>query len=208
MHLETLAYMLAQEQRLSFESSVTADSNGHSSHVGNGSSRTDSSSGTDIQGFEQPSKCHGMSHGMSHANSNGNSNGNSYDGVDGLGPGKDNDKISNGHYSVTNGHSHIQRSSGYDKYPVSMVEIPAGDITLGVATDPSIIFVWDNEGPRQNPQHVSSFQMGPHPVSNEEFYKFAVEVNGYEEERYWQAEDLACLKKRKQSCPATWTVKV
>lgn len=231
MHLETLAYMLAQEQRLSFERSATAP-NGHVAQ------QTDSKVSTDSSSNDMPSKgrklngqssgvtngdvhnsCyHGVNgyklngHGKSHAVTahdgtngvaNGVTNGSShdgcYDGVNGLGP-------AGGDH--TNGNSHIQLSNGHVTHPVSMLEIPAGDITLGTDMDPSKNFVWDNEGPKQAPQHVSSFQMASCPVSNAQFYKFAVESRGYEQEQYWMPEDLACLKTRKQSCPATWTVQV
>ena len=229
MHLETLAYMLAQEQRMSFELSSTA-ANGQS-HGMNGNGRLDEplddSSDDEItsnvhlshkqQSIQANTAAAGDTKGRTDGQTNGNMNGDNngytnghtsgpingktYDRMNGLGP-------ANGHSSHTNGHSHVQLSNGHAILPVSMIEIPAGEIALGTDTDPSKNFVWDNEGPKQSPQHVSSFRMASSPVSNAEFYKFAVDSKGYEDEEYWRPEDLACLKKRKQSCPTTWTVQV
>ena len=243
MHLETLAYMLAQEQRRSFESSPPP-ANGHVSHEkNNGGVSTDSSR----RSFESsaPTANGDMSHGkkngnasadsssaaeasqhgngreMSHSNGHANdvkgmvSNGNNGNNGNDSGAGSVVVSASNGngaindHHGVphgTNGHMHL--NGDHVARPVSTLTIPAGDVTLGTDTDPTKNFVWDNEGPKQSPQHVSSFQMAAGPVSNAEFYHFAVECNGYEEEQYWTAADMSCLKKRKQLCPATWTLQV
>ena len=213
MHLETLAYMLAQAQRLSFErSSPTA--NGHMSHQKeNGDMISDSSSEDEVLNERQPANGHGMRRLDDHANgairasANSHSNGDSNGAVNGLASASNG--VASGHHGVTNGtNGHMCLSKVHVTPPVSMLTVPAGDITLGTDTDPTRNFVWDNEGPRQSPQHVSSFQMATHPVSNADFYRFAVACSGYEEEQYWTAADLACLKKRKQHCPATWTVQV
>ena len=203
MHLETLAYMLAQEQRLSFERTATA-ANGHTPQLADSKLSMDSSSDDEMLSNGHKLNGHVMSHAATaHEGTNEvpniSSHDGCYDGVEGLGP-ADGDH--------TNGDSHIQPSSGCGTQSVGMLEIPAGDITLGTDMDPSINFVWDNEGPKQAPQHVSSFQMASRPVSNAEFYSFAVKSKGYELEEFWMPEDLACLRTRKQSCPATWTVQV
>ena len=153
---------------------------------------------------------------MSHSNGGadgikGVSNGHSSGVVDdGLASASNGNGVTSDHYSVTNditnGHMHLNQD--HVTVPVSPLVIPAGDVTLGVDTDPTKNFVWDNEGPSQDSQHVSSFHIAARPVSNAEFYRFAVECSGYEEEEYWSAADLECLRKRKQQCPATWTLQV
>ena len=152
-------------------------------------------------GSQSSGVTNGVTNGNKHANGNSNgglkghthANGNSQTITDSHTNGNGNSRSSNGHMPLQS---------------ASMVQIPAGDITLGIDTDPSKNFAWDNEGPQQSPQHVSSFQMASRPVSNAEFYKFAVECRGYEQEEYWKVEDLACLGKATKLCPATWTVQV
>lgn len=227
MHLETLAYMLAQEQRLSFERS-TAPPRDHVTHVQkNGAVSSDGSSEDEASQHAQHANGHGMSHANGHVNGKGHassqSNGNdgpndsSNDGrngsgasTNGLASRSNGNGISSDHSSVTNGNGHMRRHQDHVTALVSTptCRIPAGIVTLGTDTDPTKNFVWDNEGPPQSPQHVDSFQMGVHPVTNAQFYTFAVECSGYLEEQYWTAVDLACLKKRKQRCPATWTLQV
>lgn len=234
MHLETLAYMLAQEQRLCFERSVVPPHD-HVSHARkNGAVSTDSTSENGAPQQAQRANGHGTSHvnghlnGKDHVSSQSSGNDGGYD--DGIGGGNDggNDGrngsgavsglasrsngngITSDHSSVTNGNGHVRRHQGHVTVPVSTptCRIPAGVVTLGTHTDPTKNFVWDNEGPPQSPQHVDSFQMGVRPVSHAEFYKFAVKCGGYFDEGYWTAADLACVKQRKQKCPATWTLQV
>ncbi len=205
MHLETLAYMLAQEQRLSFEKSSASSNNVQSSVSTDSSSDDEMSAKPECLNGHADNQGNGVTNGVmngnKHANENSNgslnghthANGNSHSITDSHANGDGNSRSSNGHVSL--------QSAG-------MIQIPAGDITLGVDTDPSKNFAWDNEGPQQSPQHVSSFQMASRPISNAEYYKFAVECRGYEQEQYWKAEDLACLRKATKLCPATWTVQV
>ena len=215
MHLETLAYMLAQEQRRAFESSAPAV-NGRMSHGKtkmNGSAEADSSSEDDAPQHAQREPGPAMSHtngganGVSKGVSNGHANGVT---DNGLASASNGNGVTSDHYSsLTNGNNgHMHLNQDHVTVPVSTLVIPAGDVTLGVDTDPTRNFVWDNEGPSQDPQHVSSFRMAARPVSNSEFHRFAVECGGYDEEEYWTAADLECLKKRKQQCPATWTLQV
>ncbi len=205
MHLETLAYMLAQEQRLSFEKASAGGSTDGQTHPSNVSVDVSSDDEMCVKGVDGHAQGQDNSLTNGVTNSNGRVNGNSNGNVNGQ-------SLANGHsHSVTNGISNGNSHSSSGHVPsksASMVQIPAGDITLGTDTDPSKTFVWDNEGPRQSPQHVGSFQMASHPISNAEYYKFAVASKGYEDEEYWKAEDLACLRKRSQHCPATWTVQV
>ena len=201
MHLETLAYMLAQEQRLSFEKTSASSNNVQSCVSTDSSSDDEMSAKRECLNDHADGRRNGVANGLTNANGNGNgglnghthANGNSHSITDSHTNGDGNSRSSNGHVPLQS---------------ASMIQIPAGDITLGIDTDPSKNFAWDNEGPQQSPQHVSSFQMASRPISNAEFYKFAVECRGYEQEEYWKAEDLACLRKATKLCPATWTVQV
>ncbi len=205
MHLETLAYMLAQEQRLSFEKSSASSNNAQSSFSTDSSSDDEMSAKRERLNGHADSQANGVTNGIT--NGNKHANGNSNGGLNGhIHANGNSHSITDSH---TNGNGNSHSSNGHmPLQSASLIQIPAGDITLGIDTDPSKNFAWDNEGPQQSPQHVSSFQMGSRPVSNAEFYKFAVECRGYEQEEYWKAEDLACLRKATKLCPATWTVQV
>ena len=220
MHLETLAYMLAQEQRRSFESSAATVGGGVSHEEKNGNVRVDSSSEDEVSQHGQRENSHGMSHsngdtygaksmGSSRSNGKHGNNGGPSNGNNGLASASNGNGVTNDHYGVTDGtNGHMHLNEDHVTLPVSTLTIPAGDVTLGTDMHPTKNFVWDNEGPKQSLRHVSSFQMAACPVSNAEFYHFAVECNSYEEEQYWTAADMACLKNRKQCCPATWTLQV
>ncbi|DBA68320.1 TPA: hypothetical protein ACH3X2_013633 [Trebouxia sp. C0005] len=205
MHLETLAYMLAQEQRLSFEKSSANSNNVQSSVSFDSSSDDEMSAKRERSHGHADSQGNGVTNGVANGNkhANGNSNGglNGHTYANGV-----SHSISDSHI---NGNANSRSSNGHmPLQSASMIQIPAGDITLGIDTDPSKNFAWDNECPQQTPQHVSSFQIASRPISNAEYYKFAVECRGYEQEEYWKAEDLACLRKATKLCPATWTVQV
>ena len=73
-----------------------------------------------------------------------------------------------------------------------------GNVTLGVATDGAAGFVWDNEGPPAPLVCVAPFRVAAHPVTVAEFFRFAVEAGGYEDARWWNAEDLEYFKGRNQ----------
>ena len=203
MHLETLAYMLAQEQRLSFEESEAA------AHTDRQTLHRTSDSSSDEE-LSLNANGHG-SNGLTNGHSNGNTNGISRNYSNGHSNGyhnKRNEKGLNGYGGsdgevMTNGHG-----NGFLPKSVKTVQIPAGDVILGTDVDPKKNFVWDNEGPEQTSKHVGSFCMASRPVSNAEYYKFAVKANGYEAQEHWDEQALSCLKKIGQKCPATWTVQV
>ena len=210
MHLETLAYMLAQEQRMSFEKAQHAQ---HGTLSKDQAQRDSTDSNNSSLDCEVPLKTNGDVKSLSTAvtsngNSNDHSNGHSHSHSNGMSHGH---STVNGHSNgvMTNGDSHSLYSNGHKSgKSASMVQIPAGSVILGTSVDPSKNFVWDNEGPQQIPQHVGTFQMAASPVSNAEFFKFAVECRGYEAEEYWDLDALSCLRKLNQKCPATWTVQV
>ncbi len=69
---------------------------------------------------------------------------------------------------------------------------------LGVPTDGSVGFVWDNEGPPAAPQSVAGFAVASKPVSVADFYVFAVTERGYKDPVWWQDEDQQHLSKTDQ----------
>lgn len=81
------------------------------------------------------------------------------------------------------------------------VDVDGGRATLGV--DPGATpFGWDNE----RPGHVVSvppFSIERHDVSNDSFLEF-VEAGGYEEDRWWSAEDWTWIRHEGISHPPFW----
>ena len=71
-------------------------------------------------------------------------------------------------------------------------------MTLGVPTDGSVGYVWDNEGAPSAPQSVGNFEVAAKPVSIAEFYVFAVTEGGYKDPLWWQDEDWQQLVKTGQ----------
>lgn len=198
MHLETLSYMLAQEQRMSwegFQGAHPAAPNTPSKGAGF-RAQTDSISGSSDD--EGQSHASGESH---DAHMDGHANGAM----------QHSKACSNGHVTyangITNGFSHsntYQQSSNQHNF----IQIFSSSVTIGTDMDPSKSFAWDNEGPQQQPQDVSSFQAAVRPVSNAQYYEFAVTARGYDKTDCWDPKDYALFKKRSQTCPATWTVQV
>lgn len=205
MHLETLAYMLAQEQRVEWEGSHgghpcdPSTAPGTPSKAAGSRAQTESSSGSSDD--EAPAHANGHAHG-SHVKG-------------GMSRQQNRHAPTNGHVtsSSSNGTANGFRRSLYVPTSISsrqqeFIEIQSGSVTLGIDLDPSRTFAWDNEGPQQAPQRVSSFQAAVSPVTNSQYYRFAVTAGGYEKAAHWNAKDLALFKKRDQKCPATWTVQV
>ena len=69
---------------------------------------------------------------------------------------------------------------------------------LGVPTDGSAGFVWDNEGPVARPQLVRSFQVAAMPVTVAEFYRFAIEAHGYRKQELWGTEEWKIIQSSRQ----------
>lgn len=84
---------------------------------------------------------------------------------------------------------------------VGWVEIPAGDVTLGVdrATTP---FGWDNELPALR-VHVPTFRVERHNVTNSRFMEF-VAAGGYENRRWWTDADWQWLREEGRTWPLFW----
>jgi iron(II)-dependent oxidoreductase len=85
--------------------------------------------------------------------------------------------------------------------PAEWIDIPAGWATLGVQRG-SIPFGWDNEfGAAQ--AFVPAFAIERHNVTNERYLAF-VEAGGYQDERWWGAEDWEWLQAERGSHPLFW----
>ncbi len=81
------------------------------------------------------------------------------------------------------------------------MSIPRGRATLGVDRT-SVPFGWDNELPSSTAD-VGAFAIERHDVTNAAFLEF-VEAGGYEDERWWQADDRAWLEQDRIRHPLFW----
>jgi 5-histidylcysteine sulfoxide synthase/putative 4-mercaptohistidine N1-methyltranferase len=83
----------------------------------------------------------------------------------------------------------------------SLVDIPAGQVTIGKTFDDRI-YGWDNEyGEHQ--AEIDDFQASRLLVSNGEFLQF-VEAGGYDHDEYWEEEGLAWRQFTKARHPTFW----
>ena len=81
------------------------------------------------------------------------------------------------------------------------VRVPAGDAPLGVDAD-AVTFSWDNERPAFVVD-VPEFRMQRHDVTNAAFQDF-VAAGGYDDARWWAADDWAWLRQEQMSHPLFW----
>ncbi|HXO04251.1 MAG TPA: SUMF1/EgtB/PvdO family nonheme iron enzyme [Candidatus Sulfotelmatobacter sp.] len=82
------------------------------------------------------------------------------------------------------------------------VLIPSGTATLGQARNPEESFGWDNEFETQKIL-VPSFSVDAFPVTNAQYLEF-VRANGYEDSRYWTAEDWEWRIQHRLQHPHFW----
>jgi ergothioneine biosynthesis protein EgtB len=82
-----------------------------------------------------------------------------------------------------------------------MVEIPAGEVTLGMRRD-GPTFGWDNEFEAHS-AHVPAFAIDAGKVSNGEFLNF-VRAGGYEHPRFWSDDGWAWIKEQNIRHPRFW----
>jgi gamma-glutamyl hercynylcysteine S-oxide synthase len=81
------------------------------------------------------------------------------------------------------------------------IDVPAGRATLGVDRA-SIPFGWDNEHPACAAD-VDRFAIDRQSVTNASFLEF-VEAGGYQQERWWRAEDWAWVQAESVTHPVFW----
>lgn len=182
MHLETLAYMRAQERKTTFEKKMR--SNGTTtaaSHHTNGTSAykngaTNGIAKLHVNGASNGTRSNGFSNGVHKSYRNGATNGRVHN-VDDEEELKDDDS--------------------------KMVEIPAGKVTLG--GDPSHgTFMWDNEYPTLTTTVSEPFKVSCKPVTIAQFRSF-IKAGGYNEPKYWKPLDFAYFQRQKIAAPATWS---
>jgi ergothioneine biosynthesis protein EgtB len=83
----------------------------------------------------------------------------------------------------------------------ALVEIPGGVATLG-STRAEVPFGWDNEFPAMRVE-VSPFRLERFNVTNGRYLEF-VEAGGYNDPRWWTADDWVWLRTDRISHPAFW----
>jgi 5-histidylcysteine sulfoxide synthase/putative 4-mercaptohistidine N1-methyltranferase len=89
-----------------------------------------------------------------------------------------------------------------DSYPEnSLVEIPAGEITLGKSFSDDY-YGWDNEYGKLE-SFVDSFKVSKYLVSNGEFMEFVL-ANGYKEKSFWSDEGWQWLQEDGRDFPHFW----
>ena len=85
--------------------------------------------------------------------------------------------------------------------PAEWVDVPGGPAVLGVERD-TIPFGWDNECPALVAD-VPSFAIERNDVTNDRFLEF-VEGGGYQDERWWSAEDWRWIHTEGVAHPLFW----
>jgi iron(II)-dependent oxidoreductase len=83
-----------------------------------------------------------------------------------------------------------------------ILEIPAGQATLGLSPGLSAPFGWDNEF-ESFTINVRRFRIDKHMVTNAEFLRF-VEAGGYLNPQHWTPEDWQWKERQSISHPAFW----
>ncbi len=83
-----------------------------------------------------------------------------------------------------------------------MLEIPAGDATLGVSRSDTAIFGWDNEY-EKHPVAVPAFFIDQYEVTNREYLEF-VNCGGYENQSLWREADWTWKIQHDISHPVFW----
>jgi ergothioneine biosynthesis protein EgtB len=81
------------------------------------------------------------------------------------------------------------------------VAVPDGTATLG-ANRGEEPFTWDNER-RAHPVLVPAFRIARHNVTNARFMEF-VDAGGYQDPRWWPAEDWAWVRQEELAHPLFW----
>lgn len=90
---------------------------------------------------------------------------------------------------------------------VRVIEVPAGDVTLGRPRDGEPGFAWDNEYAEPlAPIHVPSFAIDARNVTNGEFLKF-VQAGGYEDRALWDDAAWQWQSERGLHHPMLWSKK-
>jgi iron(II)-dependent oxidoreductase len=81
------------------------------------------------------------------------------------------------------------------------IDVPGGRATLGIDRGASV-FGWDNEHPAASVE-VAPFSIERHNVTNDAFREF-VDAGGYQDERWWTAEDWEWVQREGVAHPLFW----
>jgi ergothioneine biosynthesis protein EgtB len=84
----------------------------------------------------------------------------------------------------------------------SMIEIPAGRVTLGQRRDDPDAFGWDNEFEAHSVD-VPAFSIDQFKVTNQQFLEF-IAAGGYEKPEFWTEEDWAWRTQNNITHPGFW----
>jgi len=82
------------------------------------------------------------------------------------------------------------------------VDIPSGEVTLGLSRKDSSPFGWDNEF-EATTERVAAFRISKYMVTNGEFLRF-LQAGGYENSEYWSPEDWQWKEKQAIRHPIFW----
>jgi len=99
-------------------------------------------------------------------------------------------------------HPQSQESLSSASVENEMLEIPAGQATLGLSREASDPFGWDNEF-ELNTASVPRFRIDKYMVTNAEFLRF-VEDGGHRNPQFWSSEDWQWKERESISHPAFW----
>ena len=99
-------------------------------------------------------------------------------------------------------HPQSQESLSAPSAANEMLEIPAGQATLGLSPGPSAPFGWDNEFASFT-AIVPDFRIDKYMVTNAEFLSF-IEDGGYRNTHLWSPEDWQWSERHSISHPAFW----
>jgi ergothioneine biosynthesis protein EgtB len=93
------------------------------------------------------------------------------------------------------------RSNSAPVPAAEMLDVPAGKATIGVDAD-RVPFGWDNEHPACR-MAVEAFSVDRHKVTNARYLEF-VEAGGYDDRRWWNADDWEWLRRDDVRHPHFW----
>jgi ergothioneine biosynthesis protein EgtB len=83
-----------------------------------------------------------------------------------------------------------------------MVEIPGGEVTLGIRRDDPTAFGWDNEY-EAHTVHVPSFMLDRYKVTNSQYLEFML-AGGYKDRSLWTADDWNWIVQQRIAHPVFW----
>lgn len=202
MHLETLAYMRAQNRKTTFEKKMRKT---NAPHHTNGAATNGFANGahpTSNETHQTANGVHPSSNGA-HQTSNGVSNG-AHQSTNGAH--RNFNGVSNGvhhkSYHHTNG-ARVHHIGDDDSAPSAMVKIAPGKVTLG-GDSKDDTFMWDNEYPKFVTTVREPFSVSCKPVTVSQYLTF-IKSGGYKKPMYWKPLDFAFFQREHLTTPATWS---